>query len=172
MLMIQSDNVNEINNTHDMKNEWPNIWSIIWYLSLYMLLVLVLCLDCIDNMYIYMLICFHILFIFFSRYRLSRIEESRFPFAIVSVRMTKVCIEAMREGFLIREINRERSVFQVTSEFHAATLYAFYNIWKQGKTISDFNDVFCFWWFFFSLFSLFVNFFNFFFSSIITKIRK
>ncbi|KAM4748372.1 ELMO domain-containing protein 3 isoform 1-T2 [Rhinophrynus dorsalis] len=71
-------------------------------------------------------------------YRLSQHETQNFPFCIMSINITRICIQALREERVSRECNRRQQVFAVLNDFYVATFYHLYHMWKtQNKTISD-----------------------------------
>lgn len=75
-------------------------------------------------------------------YSNSRSSSAGFPFATVSIRMTKLVIEALREGKLTAEINRRQDVFAVTSEFYSATFMIFNRLWAASThAITEFSEV-------------------------------
>ncbi|XP_066233911.1 ELMO domain-containing protein 3 isoform X4 [Saccopteryx leptura] len=70
--------------------------------------------------------------------RLSRHHIQQFPFCLMSVNITCIVIQALREECLSRECNRQQKVIPVVNSFYAATFLHLAHIWKtQQKTISD-----------------------------------
>ncbi|XP_066123648.1 ELMO domain-containing protein 3 isoform X6 [Saccopteryx bilineata] len=70
--------------------------------------------------------------------RLSRHHIQQFPFCLMSVNITRIVIQALREECLSRECNRQQKVIPVVNSFYAATFLHLAHIWKmQQKTISD-----------------------------------
>ncbi|XP_063085726.1 ELMO domain-containing protein 3 isoform X3 [Cavia porcellus] len=74
---------------------------------------------------------------------LSHHHIQQFPFCLVSVNITRMAIQALREECLSsclarRECNRQRKVIPVVNSFYAATFLRLAHIWRtQKKTISD-----------------------------------
>ncbi|NP_001072642.2 ELMO domain-containing protein 3 [Xenopus tropicalis] len=71
-------------------------------------------------------------------FRLSQHHTQNFPFCIMSINITRICLQALREERVSKECNRRQQVFAVLNDFYVATFYHLYHIWKtQNKTISD-----------------------------------
>ncbi|XP_067560623.1 ELMO domain-containing protein 3 isoform X2 [Pseudorca crassidens] len=71
-------------------------------------------------------------------FRLSRHHIQQFPFCLMSVNITRITIQALREGCLSRECNRQQKVVPVVNSFYAATFLRLAHVWRtQHKTISD-----------------------------------
>ncbi|XP_075732454.1 ELMO domain-containing protein 3-like isoform X1 [Rhipicephalus microplus] len=71
-------------------------------------------------------------------YSLSRDREQNFPFALMSLNITKMSIEALREEVLNRCCNERNDVTDVVNEFYAGTFLLLYLSWKNKKlTIKD-----------------------------------
>ncbi|KAM8785766.1 ELMO domain-containing protein 3 isoform 2-T2 [Rhynchonycteris naso] len=71
-------------------------------------------------------------------FRLSRHHIQQFPFCLMSVNITRIVIQALREECLSRECNRQQKVIPVVNSFYAATFLHLAHVWKmQQKTISD-----------------------------------
>ncbi|XP_071828371.1 ELMO domain-containing protein 3-like isoform X2 [Apostichopus japonicus] len=71
-------------------------------------------------------------------YKLSLNETQNFPFAVMSINITRIAIIMLREEVLSRECNSRKQVFAVLNDFYASVFYHMYTIWKQQhKTISD-----------------------------------
>lgn len=71
-------------------------------------------------------------------FRLSRHHIQQFPFCVMSVNITRITIQALREECLSRECNRQQKVIPVVNSFYAATFLRLAYIWRtQHKTISD-----------------------------------
>lgn len=87
-----------------------------------------------------------------------------FPFAVVSLNMTGICLKVLREAKLYSYIRKKKSVIQVVGTLHIALFYDMYLIWcvqfdiemnseddnsfqlltfrkNEGKTISQFPYV-------------------------------
>ncbi|NXK15580.1 ELMD3 protein, partial [Herpetotheres cachinnans] len=61
-----------------------------------------------------------------------------FPFCIMSVNITRIVIQALREERLSRECNRRQQVIAVLNDVYAAAFLQLYHIWKwQHKTVAD-----------------------------------
>ncbi|KAM5143245.1 ELMO domain-containing protein 3 isoform 2-T3 [Callospermophilus lateralis] len=70
-------------------------------------------------------------------FRLSR-HHIQFPFCLMSVNVTRIVIQALREECLSRECNRQQKVIAVVNSFYAATFLRLAHVWRtQQKTISD-----------------------------------
>lgn len=71
-------------------------------------------------------------------YKLSLHETQNFPFSVMSINITRIALQTLREGKLNRECNNRGTVFDVFNEFYAGVFYRVYTVWKnQRKTISD-----------------------------------
>lgn len=71
-------------------------------------------------------------------FRLSRHHIQQFPFCLMSVNITRIAIQALREECLSRECNRQQKVIPVVNSFYAATFLRLAHVWRtQEKTISD-----------------------------------
>eukprot|EP00741_Cyanophora_paradoxa_P007501 tig00001130_g7256.t1 len=76
-------------------------------------------------------------------HRLSRDEYQSFPFAVVSLNVSRLALEALREGRLTDACRRRAAVAPVVHEFAFGALFDFYSTWKAGRcTIKDFDSVF------------------------------
>uniref|UniRef100_A0A8B9F4W7 ELMO domain-containing protein n=1 Tax=Amazona collaria TaxID=241587 RepID=A0A8B9F4W7_9PSIT len=61
-----------------------------------------------------------------------------FPFGIMSVNITRIVLQALREERLSRECNRRQQVIAVLNDLYAAAFLRLYRTWKgQHKTIAD-----------------------------------
>ncbi|NWI62901.1 ELMD3 protein, partial [Todus mexicanus] len=64
--------------------------------------------------------------------------SQNFPFSIMSVNITRIVLQALREERLSRECNRRQQVIAVLNDLYAAAFLQLYRIWKwQHKTIGD-----------------------------------
>ncbi|XP_053944764.1 ELMO domain-containing protein 3-like [Cuculus canorus] len=76
-----------------------------------------------------------------SRHRVSQVTLvllQNFPFCLMSVNITRLVIQALREECLSRECNRRQQVIAVLNDLYAATFLQLYRLWKwQNKTIAD-----------------------------------
>ncbi|XP_004642865.1 ELMO domain-containing protein 3 [Octodon degus] len=71
-------------------------------------------------------------------FRLSHHRVQQFPFCLMSVNITRMAIQALREECLSRECNRQQKVIPVVNSFYAATFLRLAHVWRtQQKTISD-----------------------------------
>ncbi|XP_058406772.1 ELMO domain-containing protein 3 isoform X2 [Diceros bicornis minor] len=71
-------------------------------------------------------------------FRLSRHHIQQFPFCLMSINITRIAIQALREECLSRECNRQQKVIPVVNSFYAATFLRLAHVWRtQQKTISD-----------------------------------
>uniref|UniRef100_A0A8D0HEI1 ELMO domain containing 3 n=1 Tax=Sphenodon punctatus TaxID=8508 RepID=A0A8D0HEI1_SPHPU len=71
-------------------------------------------------------------------FKLSQHETQNFPFCVMSVNITRIVIQVLREERLSRECNRRQQVIAVLNDLYIAVFLRLYNIWKtQKKTISD-----------------------------------
>ncbi|XP_037383640.1 ELMO domain-containing protein 3 isoform X2 [Talpa occidentalis] len=71
-------------------------------------------------------------------FRLSHHHIQQFPFCLMSVNITRIAIQALREECLSRECNRQQKVIPVVNSFYAATFLRLAHVWRtQQKTISD-----------------------------------
>ncbi|XP_065515518.1 ELMO domain-containing protein 3 [Lathamus discolor] len=71
-------------------------------------------------------------------FRLSQHETQEFPFGIMSVNITRIVLQALREERLSRECNRRQQVIAVLNDLYAAAFLRLYRVWKgQHKTIAD-----------------------------------
>ncbi|NXF54901.1 ELMD3 protein, partial [Oceanites oceanicus] len=61
-----------------------------------------------------------------------------FPFCIMSINITRIVIQALREERLSRECNRRQQVIAVLNDLYMAAFLQLYRVWKwQHKTIAD-----------------------------------
>uniref|UniRef100_A0A7N5K5H1 ELMO domain containing 3 n=1 Tax=Ailuropoda melanoleuca TaxID=9646 RepID=A0A7N5K5H1_AILME len=71
-------------------------------------------------------------------FRLSHHHIQQFPFCLMSVNITRIAIQALREECLSRECNRQQKVIPVVNSFYAATFLRLAHVWRtQQKTIAD-----------------------------------
>ncbi|XP_009474636.1 PREDICTED: LOW QUALITY PROTEIN: ELMO domain-containing protein 3 [Nipponia nippon] len=71
-------------------------------------------------------------------FQLSQHETQNFPFCIMSVNITRIVLQALREERLSRECNRRQQVIAVLNDLYAAAFLQLYRIWKwQHKTVAD-----------------------------------
>ncbi|NXT47187.1 ELMD3 protein, partial [Pluvianellus socialis] len=71
-------------------------------------------------------------------FQLSQHETQNFPFCLMSVNITRIVLQALREERLSRECNRRQQVIAVLNDLYAAAFLQLYRAWKrQHKTIAD-----------------------------------
>ncbi|XP_040474154.1 ELMO domain-containing protein 3 isoform X3 [Falco naumanni] len=71
-------------------------------------------------------------------FKLSQHETQNFPFCIMSVNITRIVIQALREERLSRECNRRQQVIAVLNDMYTAAFLQLYHLWKwQHKTVAD-----------------------------------
>ncbi|XP_074052473.1 ELMO domain-containing protein 3 isoform X2 [Macrotis lagotis] len=71
-------------------------------------------------------------------FRLSQHHIQHFPFCVMSVNITRIVIQALREECLSKECNRQQSVIPVVNSLYAATFLRLAYVWRtQQKTILD-----------------------------------
>ena len=71
-------------------------------------------------------------------YRLSIDPIHNFPFCLVSINVTRIAVQALREEKLSDVCNKQMQVVKVVNDFYLATFWHFYTIWKQErKTMSE-----------------------------------
>ncbi|XP_067657550.1 uncharacterized protein [Haliotis asinina] len=74
-------------------------------------------------------------------YKLSLHPTQNFPFCVMGINMSRICIQSLRAALLNKECNRRRQVMEVANEFYVGTYLHLYQIWRKGKTISDSGHV-------------------------------
>ncbi|NWS78413.1 ELMD3 protein, partial [Crotophaga sulcirostris] len=71
-------------------------------------------------------------------FKLSQHETQNFPFCLMSVNITHLVIQALREDSLSRECNRRQEVIAVLNDLYVAAFLQLYRLWKgQHKTMAD-----------------------------------
>ncbi|XP_022257850.1 ELMO domain-containing protein 3-like, partial [Limulus polyphemus] len=71
-------------------------------------------------------------------YQISQDEIQNFPFCLMSISMTRIALEVLREELLNKECNQRNQVMLVVNEFYAGTFFHLYQTWKKyHKTIID-----------------------------------
>uniref|UniRef100_A0A4X2KIN4 ELMO domain containing 3 n=1 Tax=Vombatus ursinus TaxID=29139 RepID=A0A4X2KIN4_VOMUR len=71
-------------------------------------------------------------------FRLSQHHIQHFPFCVMSVNITRIVIQALREECLSKECNRQHTVIPVVNNLYAATFLRLAYVWRtQQKTILD-----------------------------------
>ncbi|XP_010078535.1 PREDICTED: ELMO domain-containing protein 3, partial [Pterocles gutturalis] len=80
-------------------------------------------------------------------FKLSQHETQNFPFCIMSINITRIVLQALREDRLSRECNfpalagvstRRQQVVAVLNDVYAAAFLRLYHLWKgQRRTVAD-----------------------------------
>ncbi|NXU55976.1 ELMD3 protein, partial [Turnix velox] len=71
-------------------------------------------------------------------FKLSHHPTQHFPFCIVSINITHIVLQALREECLYRECNSRQQVIAVLNDLYVAAFLRFYHLWKwQNKTLAD-----------------------------------
>ncbi|XP_036605160.1 ELMO domain-containing protein 3 isoform X2 [Trichosurus vulpecula] len=71
-------------------------------------------------------------------FRLSQHRIQYFPFCLMSVNITRIVIQALREECLSKECNRQHTVIPVVNNLYAAAFLRLAYVWRtQQKTILD-----------------------------------
>ncbi|KAK2193129.1 hypothetical protein NP493_17g09005 [Ridgeia piscesae] len=71
-------------------------------------------------------------------YKLSHDEVQNFPLCIMSINMTRIAVQGLREGCLNKWCNHGNQVVAVLNDFYMGTFLRMYHIWKhERKTIRD-----------------------------------
>jgi len=71
-------------------------------------------------------------------FELSRHPIHQFPLAVLSLNVTKMTIDAFRDGLLNRFCHKQGSAILVVNQFYLAIMYRIYRKWKdKGMTIHD-----------------------------------
>ena len=69
---------------------------------------------------------------------LSRHPIHQFPLAVLSLNVTKMSLDAFRDGLLNRFCNKDNSAITVVNKFYLAIMYRIYKKWSEGgMTIHD-----------------------------------
>ncbi|NXN75737.1 ELMD3 protein, partial [Himantopus himantopus] len=72
------------------------------------------------------------------RVAITLVLLQNFPFCIMSVNITRIVVQALREERLSRECNRRQQVIAVLNDLYAAAFLRLYRLWKwQHKTLAD-----------------------------------
>ncbi|XP_071585388.1 ELMO domain-containing protein 3 isoform X2 [Heliangelus exortis] len=75
-------------------------------------------------------------------FRLSHHETQSFPFCLMSLNITRIVLQALREGRLNRECNRRQQLLPLLNLLHAAAFLQLQRLWTaQGATIADTGDI-------------------------------
>ncbi|KAK7021789.1 ELMO domain-containing protein 3 [Halocaridina rubra] len=71
-------------------------------------------------------------------FHLSHDPHSQFPLMVLSINVTRISLQTLREGYLNKECNCRSNVRHVLNEFYVAVMFHIYYIWKtECKTIKD-----------------------------------
>ncbi|RUS77717.1 hypothetical protein EGW08_014529 [Elysia chlorotica] len=70
-------------------------------------------------------------------YKLSLHPTQNFPFCVMGINLTRICIQVLREEVYNRECNKRKNVIETVNNVYAALFLHLYQLWKQGKTIAD-----------------------------------
>lgn len=71
-------------------------------------------------------------------FRLSHDHHSQFPLMVLSINVTRISLQTLREGYLNKECNSRGNVRHVLNQFFTAVLFHIFWIWKtESKTIKD-----------------------------------
>ncbi|XP_045126717.1 ELMO domain-containing protein 3-like [Portunus trituberculatus] len=71
-------------------------------------------------------------------FRLSHDQHSQFPLMVLSINVTRISLQTLREGYLNKECNSRGNVRHVLNQFFTAVLFHIFWIWKtESKTIKD-----------------------------------
>jgi hypothetical protein len=71
-------------------------------------------------------------------YKLSQDEVQNFPFCALSINITRIALQSLREGCLSKECNGRGEVINVVNEFYVSVFLHLYLSWKhQHKTITE-----------------------------------
>jgi hypothetical protein len=71
-------------------------------------------------------------------FELSRHPIHQFPLAVLSLNVTKMTLDAFRDGLLNRFCHKEGSAIYVVNQFYLAIMYRIFRKWKdKGMTIHD-----------------------------------
>lgn len=62
---------------------------------------------------------------------LSRDPTQEFPFLVLSINISRICLHALRDGLLDRLIREEESVWSVANTFYVAVLHHVFTRWKN-----------------------------------------
>ena len=71
-------------------------------------------------------------------YKLSRKEGQEFPLLVLSLNMTRITVQAVRDGVLNRQLAAEEDVWRTVNFFYCSLLHQVYTNWRQRHlTIRD-----------------------------------
>ncbi|KAK3726259.1 hypothetical protein RRG08_008640 [Elysia crispata] len=70
-------------------------------------------------------------------YKLSLHPTQNFPFCVMGINLSRICIQVLREEIYNRECNKRKNVVATINNVYAALFLHLFKLWKQGKTIAD-----------------------------------
>ncbi|GFO30650.1 Elmo domain-containing protein 3-like [Plakobranchus ocellatus] len=70
-------------------------------------------------------------------YKLSLHPTQNFPFCVMGINLSRICIQVLREEVYNRECNKRKDIIGTINNVYAALFLHLYKLWKQGKTIAD-----------------------------------
>ncbi|CAG5125744.1 unnamed protein product [Candidula unifasciata] len=70
-------------------------------------------------------------------YKLSLHPTQNFPFCIMSINLSRISLQAVREDVYNKECNRSKDVINTVNNIYTALFLHLYIAWKKGKTIMD-----------------------------------
>ncbi|XP_050397519.1 uncharacterized protein LOC126815690 isoform X2 [Patella vulgata] len=70
-------------------------------------------------------------------YKLSLHPTQNFPFCVMGMNISRICLQSLREDIINKEINKRRNVMTSINDFYIGTYLHLYQLWKLGKTIAD-----------------------------------
>ncbi|BFY97385.1 hypothetical protein BsWGS_00425 [Bradybaena similaris] len=70
-------------------------------------------------------------------YKLSLHPTQNFPFCVMGINLSRICLQVLREDVYNKECNRSKDVISTINNVYAALFLHMYGSWKKGKTIMD-----------------------------------
>ncbi|KAH9513261.1 ELMO domain-containing protein 3 [Bulinus truncatus] len=70
-------------------------------------------------------------------YKLSLHPTQNFPFCVMGINLTRICLHILREDIVNKECNKRKDVVGTMNCIYASLFLHLYNKWKKGKTIVD-----------------------------------
>ncbi|CAL1542498.1 unnamed protein product [Lymnaea stagnalis] len=70
-------------------------------------------------------------------YKLSLHPTQNFPFCVMGINLSRICLQVLREEVFNKECNKHKDVMGTINEVYASLFLYLYNLWKRGKTIAD-----------------------------------
>lgn len=75
-------------------------------------------------------------------YRYSKDTSYPLPFCVVSLNVTRIVLQALRENCLSRECNKREQVFAVFNDLYAAIFLSFFHNWKRKcKDVMEMGNI-------------------------------